>query len=225
MLELKSENSIERSLDDRANIILQTCENLVVGDQASYTVADTMMGELKALSNGITEFWCNTKKSSYDTWQGIIEKEKSMLKGCIKGKPILAGKMSRYKIAFDLAEQKKRDALQLEAKNEARLKAFELAEQGVDPVAVEAVMEMAEEAVPMAPMAELRGKTSFKPSYEVRMIPGEEWRIPKDLLWPSTPAQIKAIEAKVKAQAKFTGGKPVDGFEIIPVQTARRRTI
>jgi hypothetical protein len=71
----------------------------------------------------------------------------------------------------------------------------------------------------------LRGKTSFVQSYEVRMIPGEEWRIPKDLLVPSTPAQVKAIEAKVKAQAKFTGGKPVAGFEIIPTQSARRRAI
>ena len=225
MLELKSENSIERSLDDRANALLQACEDLVVKDQVSYTVADRMIGELKALSNGITEFWCDTKKSSYDTWQGIIKKEKAMLKGCIEGKPILAGKMSRYKIAFDLAEQKKRNELTEKAKSEARLEAFELAEQGVDPVAVEAVMEMAEEAVPMAPIAELRGKTSFVQSYEVRMIPGEEWRIPKDLLVPTTPAQIKALEAKVKAQAKFTGGKPVKGFEIIPIQTARRRTI
>lgn len=72
---------------------------------------------------------------------------------------------------------------------------------------------------------EEKDKTRFKPSYEVRMIPGEEWRIPKDLLWPSTPTQIKALEAKVKAQAEFTGGAPVKGFEIIPIQTAKRGAI
>jgi hypothetical protein len=77
----------------------------------------------------------------------------------------------------------------------------------------------------MTPRAELRGKTSFGQSYEVRLIQGESWKISRDILEPTTPAQIKAIEAKVKAQAKLNGGKQVEGFEIIPIDTTRRRAI
>ena len=224
MLNLKKE-TLGQSLSVRANNILDSCDNIIISNDASYSVADHKVSETASLEKGILEYWGEPKMTSHKAWKSICSKEKEMIEPIREGSKLLSGKMAGYRRIFAEQEQKKRDELQEQAKAEARLKAFELAEQGVDPVAVEAVMEMAEEAVPMAPMAELRGKTSFVQSYEVRMIPGEEWRIPKDLLWPSTPAQIKAIEAKVKAQAKFTGGKPVDGFEIIPVQTARRRTI
>jgi hypothetical protein len=224
MLELKKE-SLGQSLAARANSILEVCRNFTITDEASYTEADRRLSETSSLEKGILEYWGEPKMTSHKAWKSICSKEKEMIEPIREGSKLLSGKMAGYRRVFAEQEQKKRDELQEQAKAEARLKAFELAEQGVDPVAVEAVMEMAEEAVSMAPVAELRGKTSFVQSYEVRMIPGEEWRIPKDLLVPSTPAQVKAIEAKVKAQAKFTGGKPVDGFEIIPVQTARRRTI
>jgi len=224
MLELKKE-SMGEALSFRANNILEACRDFIIKDQGSYSEADRKVSETASLEKGIIEYWAEPKQTAHKSWKSICTKEKEMLEPIKEGGRLLSAKMALFRSAFQQEEQKKRDELQEQAKAEARLQAFELAEQGEDPVAVEAVMEMAEEAVPMAPRVELRGKTSFVQSYEVRMIPGEEWRIPKDLLVPSTPAQVKAIEAKVKAQAKFTGGKPVDGFEIIPTQSARRRAI
>tara|TARA_R110002096_G_scaffold143865_1_gene300246 strand:+ start:151 stop:825 length:675 start_codon:yes stop_codon:yes gene_type:complete len=224
MLELKKE-SMGEALAFRANNILEACRDFIIKDQASYSEADRKVSETASLEKGIIEYWAEPKQTAHKSWKSICAKEKEMLEPIKEGSRLLSTNMAAYKSAFEKEEQKKRDELQEKAKSEARLEAFELAEQGADPIAAKAVMEMAEEAVPVAPVAELRGKTSFVQSYEVRLIPGEEWRIPKDLLVPTTPAQIKALEAKVKAQAKFTGGKPVQGFEIIPIQSARRRAI
>jgi len=224
MLELKKE-SMGEALAFRANNILEACRNFIIKDQASYSEAVQKNNETGALEKGIIEYWAEPKQTAHKSWKSICAKEKEMLEPIKEGSRLLSTNMAAYKSAFDKEEQKKRDELQEKAKSEARLKAFELAEQGADPIAAKAVMEMAEEAVPMAPVAELRGKTSFVQSYEVKLIPGEEWRIPKDLLIPTTPAQIKALEAKVKAQAKLNGGAPVKGFEISTWHKPKRRAI
>ena len=224
MLELRKE-SMGEALAFRANNILEACRDFIIKDQASYSEADRKVSETASLEKGIIEYWAEPKQTAHKSWKSICAKEKEMLEPIKEGSRLLSAKMALFKSAFEQEKQKKRDELQEKAKSEARLEAFELAEQGEDPVAVKAVMEMAEEAVPMAPVAEIRGKTSFVQSYEVRMILGEEGQIPKHLLLPTTPAQIKALEAKVKAQAKTDGGAPVKGFEIIPIQTARRKSL
>tara|TARA_R110000851_G_scaffold9842_2_gene36260 strand:- start:702 stop:1376 length:675 start_codon:yes stop_codon:yes gene_type:complete len=224
MLNLKKE-TLGQSLSVRANNILDSCDNIIISNDASYSVADHKVSETASLEKGILEYWAEPKASAHRAWKSLCAKEKEMLEPIQKGSKLLAQKMADYKRAFDEAEKKRWEDLQEEARKEARLQAFELAEQGVDPKAVEAVMQMADENVPMTPRAELRGKTSFGQSYEVRLIQGESWKISRDILEPTTPAQIKAIEAKVKAQAKLNGGKQVEGFEIIPIDTTRRRAI
>jgi hypothetical protein len=222
---IHKKETLGQSLEARANSIQEICNNFIVDDEVSYAEADRKVSETAALEKGIAEYWADPKMNAHKSWKSICKKERDMLEPIQLGSKLLSRKMSDYKRIFDEKERKKWDEAQEKARNEARLEAFKLAEEGLDPVAVEAITEMAEEAVPMAPAAELRGKTTFVQSYEVRMIPGESWRIPKDILEPTTPAQIKATEAKVKAQAKLNGGIPVRGFEITSTQTARRRTI
>ena len=160
---------------------------------------------------------------AHKAWKSICNKEKQMILPIKEGGRLLPKKMSAYRQDREALEAEKRKKEEEKKRLEMKVEALKMAEDGVPEEAVDAVLEMAEEpSVALTP--ELRGKTSFTGSYEVRLIPGEEWSIPKDILEPTTPAQIKATEAKVKAQAKLNGGKPVKGFEIIQTETARRKS-
>tara|TARA_R110000796_G_scaffold126633_1_gene241489 strand:- start:1635 stop:2309 length:675 start_codon:yes stop_codon:yes gene_type:complete len=217
--------SMGQMLATRANTILKVCSNFLITDQASYSEADRKVSETASLEKGIKEYWAEPKLSAHKTWKGICQKEKDMLTPIQEGSRFLSIKMATFKREFDLAEQKKRDELADKAKKELQLKAFELAEQGVDPIAVEAIVEMAEDTMSTLPVAEIRGKTTFVRDYEVRIVPGKEHLIPQDILQPTTPQMVKALEAKIKKLAKLNGGKKIEGVEIIPTQSTRRRTI
>ena len=217
--------SMGQMLATRANTILKVCSNFLITDQTSYSEADRKVSETASLEKGIKEYWAEPKLSAHKTWKGICQKEKDMLTPIQEGSRFLSTKMATFKREFDLSEQKKRDALADKAKKELQLKAFELAEQGVDPIAVEAIVEMAEDTMSTLPVAEIRGKTTFVRDYEVRIVPGKEHLIPQDILQPTTPQMVKALEAKIKKLAKLNGGKKIEGVEIIPTQSTRRRTI
>tara|TARA_R110000744_G_scaffold48650_3_gene106125 strand:- start:70 stop:744 length:675 start_codon:yes stop_codon:yes gene_type:complete len=217
--------SMGQMLATRANTILKVCSNFLITDQASYSEADRKVSETASLEKGIKEYWAEPKLSAHKTWKGICQKEKDMLTPIQEGSRFLSIKMATFKREFDLAEQKKRDELADKAKKELQLKAFELAEQGVDPIAVEAIVEMAEDTMSTLPVEEIRGKTTFVRDYEVRIVPGKEHLIPQDILQPTTPQMVKALEAKIKKLAKLNGGKKIEGVEIIPTQSTRRRTI
>ena len=217
--------SMGQMLATRANTILKVCSNFLITDQASYSEADRKVSETASLEKGIKEYWAEPKLSAHKTWKGICQKEKDMLTPIQEGSRFLSIKMATFKREFDLAEQKKRDELADKAKKELQLKAFELAEQGVDPIAVEAIVEMAEDTMSTLPVAEIRGKTTFVRDYEVRIVPGKEHLIPQEILQPTTPQMVKALEAKIKKLAKLNGGKKIEGVEIIPTQSTRRRTI
>ena len=217
--------SMGQMLATRANTILKVCSNFLITDQASYSEADRKVSETASLEKGIKEYWAEPKLSAHKTWKGICQKEKDMLTPIQEGSRFLSTKMATFKREFDLSEQKKRDALADKAKKELQLKAFELAEQGVDPIAVEAIVEMSGDALETTPVVEIRGKTTFVKDYEVRIIPGKEHLIPAEILQPTTPQMVKALEAKIKKLAKLNGGKKIEGVEIIPTQSTRRRTI
>ena len=217
--------SMGQMLATRANTILKVCSNFLITDQASYSEADRKVSETASLEKGIKEYWAEPKLSAHKTWKGICQKEKDMLTPIQEGSRFLSIKMATFKREFDLAEQKKRDELADKAKKELQLKAFELAEQGVDPIAVEAIVEMSGDALETTPVVEIRGKTTFVKDYEVRIIPGKEHLIPAEILQPTTPQMVKALEAKIKKLAKLNGGKKIEGVEIIPTQSTRRRTI
>ena len=217
--------SMGQMLATRANTILKVCSNFLITDQTSYSEADRKVSETASLEKGIKEYWAEPKLSAHKTWKGICQKEKDMLTPIQEGSRFLSIKMATFKREFDFSEQKKRDALADKAKKELQLKAFELAEQGVDPIAVEAIVEMSEDALETTPVVEIRGKTTFVKDYEVRIIPGKEHLIPAEILQPTTPQMVKALEAKIKKLAKLNGGKKIEGVEIISTQSTRRRTI
>ena len=223
MLQVKTP-TLSESLALRANTILETCRNLVITDQSSYTEADRRVCETASLEKGIVDYWKEPKSAAYSSWKSICAKEAEMLSPIKEGSKLLASNMAIYKREFDRDEQKKREEEQEQAKREAQLQAFELAEQGVPIEAVEAVMQLAEEPVSLAPVAELRGKTSFVIDYDVRVIPGQEHFIPNDILRPTTPQMVKALEAKIKKIAKATGGQKIAGIEITQTQSCRRRS-
>ena len=52
-----------------------------------------------------------------------------------------------------------------------------------------------------------------------------EFDLAQEILQPTTPQMVKALEAKIKKLAKLNGGKKIEGVEIISTQSARRRTI
>ena len=224
MLQAKENPKLGEELARRSNAILKFCEALVITDDSSYAEADKKASETKALEKGVIAYWDEPKSWAHKSWKAICGKENQMLTPIKEGGGLLTKKMSEYRKEREALEAAKRKEEEEKKKLAMKVEALKMAEDGVEQVAVDAVLEMAEEPS-VVRTQELRGKTSFTVSYEVRMIPGEEWRIPKDILEPTTPQMIKAIEAKVKAQAKFTGGKPVKGFEIIQTETARRKSL
>lgn len=220
---LAENQSVEKTLERRSVSHIAFCEALVVADDTSYAEADRKVSESAALEKGVKEYWAEAKKSTYVAWKSICTKENQMLEPIKKGGEILVAKMANYRTEREAVEQKKREEEQERNKAEMQLKAFELAEQGVPQEAVDAVMEMADEPVSIAPKNELRGKTSFSVDYEVRVIKGKEHLIPREVLEPTTPLMVKALEAKVKVLAKASGGKKIEGIEITQTTKARRR--
>jgi len=220
---LVEKQTIEQTLAKRSVSHIAFCNGLAVTDDSSYAEADRKVSESAALEKGVKEYWAEAKKSTYVAWKSICTKENQMLDPIIKGGNILVVKMAHYRSEREAVERKKREEEQARIKAETQLKAFELAEEGVPQEAVDAVMEMAEESVSIAPKNELRGKTSFSVDYEVRVVKGKEHLIPREILEPTTPLMVKALEAKVKAIAKLNGGKQIEGMEIIQTQKARRR--
>ena len=138
---------------------------------------------------------------------------------------ILTGKMARYRAERDRIEKERQDAALLLAKEEAQYEAFKIVEeQALPPEVAQAVMEQAQESVQVAPsQPELRGKTSFKPDYEISFVKGSEHLIPLDILLPTTKGHKDAVLAKAKAQAKLTGGRPIPGFLVVQTQSASTR--
>ena len=216
--------SLAETLANRANAVLAFCENITIVDDSTYKEADQKASETASLERGIKDYWDESKALTYQAWKLTCGKESEMLNPIKEGAKVLTKKMSAYRSERDRLERDKREAEQKSHEDKTRGEVFELVEDGLPQEVADKIIAQSKDSV-ATPVSELRGKTSFTVSYEVRLIRGEEWRIPKDLLEPTTPLMIKAIEAKVKAQAKFNGGKPVKGFEIIQTETAKRRQI
>lgn len=224
MLQAKENPKLGEELARRSNAILKFCEALVITDDSSYAEADKKASETKALEKGVVAYWDEPKSWAHKSWKAICGKENQMLKPIKEGGGLLTKKMSAYRQEREALEAAKRREEEEKKKLAMKVEALEMAEDGIEQVAVDAVLEMAEEPS-VVPTQKLRGKTSFTVSYEVRMIPGQEHLIPHKILVPTTPAQKKATVAKVKAQANTNGGEFVAGFEIIQTETARRKSL
>lgn len=217
--------SMAQDLENRANTILEVCRNFLIADDASYQLADKRVSETASLEKGIIDYWKPMKKASYDAWKLQCAREAEMLAPIKEGGELLTGKMKTYRYEREEIERKKQEEEQKKREEQARLEAFKLAEEGAPQEVVEAVEQLASEPIEVAPTQELRSKTSFVLDYTVEVIKGKEHLIPAEILKPTTPQMVKALEAKVKKLAKVTGGEQIPGLKIIQTETARRRQV
>jgi len=223
MLQVKEDSKVGEELARRGNAVYKACVALVICDDASYAVADAMLSETKRLENGNVKFWADTKMWAHKAWKAIVYKERMMSQPINEGGKVLARKMSDYRRDRCELKEAERKTEQEKRSLTMKVKALELAEQGVPQVAVDEVMAMAEEPL-VVRGSELRGKTSFILSYEVEIKQGEEHLIPREILEPTTTKMRDALISKVKAIAKTSGGKQIEGLNIIQTSTARRRS-
>jgi hypothetical protein len=212
-------------LHKRATSIEVHCCTLGIMTDYDYTQGDKKASEIASLTKGVKDYWKDTKSGAYDNWKNICAKEDEMLSPLVRAKKLLTDKLGIYRAERAKAEALKQQEAQDRLREEQEYEAFKLAEEGVAPEAVDAIMEAAEAPVQITPsQPELRGNTSFSVTYEVSIIPGKEHEIPLELLIPTTAGHIKAVLAKAKAQAKLTGGKPIPGIKVVQMQQARTRT-
>tara|TARA_R110000787_G_scaffold12622_1_gene40578 strand:- start:247 stop:921 length:675 start_codon:yes stop_codon:yes gene_type:complete len=222
VLQVKEDPKAGEELARRGNAVYKACVALVVCDDASYAVADKMLSETKNLENRTVNFWADTKMWAHKTWKSIVDKERQMRVPISDGSKVLARKMSDYRYARGALKERERKEEQEKRSLDMKVKALELAEQGVPQVAVDGIIAMSAEPL-VVRETELRGKTSFVLSYEVEIKAGEEHLIPREILEPTTTKMKEALISKVKAIAKTSGGKQIEGLNIIQTSTARRR--
>jgi len=216
--------SLGESLQVRASEIYNYCSSFFISNDRDYQTADAKASELNSLAKGIKEFWGPKKSKAYDLWKELCQSEKDMLQPVQDAKKVLTSSMSAFALQRAEVERKRQEELQAQHKVDMALEAMSLDEEGADPVVVQAVAEMGNDAVVVEAQPELRGKTSFSIDYDVKVLTGMLNQIPVELLLPTTPAMVKALEAKVKKLAKLNGGQQVAGFSIVQTQTARTRS-
>lgn len=210
----------------RGRAIERHSEDMVILNDFDYNSGDKKASEMAALEIGIKDYWRDMKLASHKAWKLQCRKEEEMLAPVQWAKRLITSKMSEYRSERGRIEAEKREAEQDKNRKIQEIEAFKLAEEGLPPAVVEAILEQAAESnVQMAPsIQELRGKTSFSVDYEVELVAGDEHKIPLEILLPTTKGHISAVLSKAKAQAKLTGGKPIPGIKIIQVEKARTRS-
>lgn len=216
--------SLAETLANRANAVLAFCENITIVDDSTYKEADQKASETASLERGIKDYWDESKALTYQAWKLTCGKESEMLNPIKEGAKVLTKKMSAYRSERDRLERDKREVEQKSHEDKTRGEVFELVEDGLPQEVADKIIAQSKDSV-ATPVSELRGKTSFTLNYEVRLIKGKERLIPHDILLPTTPAMVKALEAKIKTFAKATGGMKIEGVEIIQTETAKRRQI
>jgi hypothetical protein len=216
--------SLAETLANRANAVLAFCENITIVDDSTYKEADQKASETASLERGIKDYWDESKALTYQAWKLTCGKESEMLNPIKEGAKVLTKKMSAYRSERDCLERDKREVEQKSHEDKTRGEVFELVEDGLPQEVADKIIAQSKDSV-ATPVSELRGKTSFTLNYEVRLIKGKERLIPHDILLPTTPAMVKALEAKIKTFAKATGGMKIEGVEIIQTETAKRRQI
>lgn len=224
-------NDIILDLERRTNALLQACESLEINDDESYSDADRGMSRSLNQEKEIKKVFNEKKAKPSKTLKDFQAQEKIMLSAIGKACTIFAGKMSKYEEEREELEEKKREIYQKELEEKTLQDAFRLAEEGVPQHAIDGVIEQSKERIENATIPELRGKTKFNVAYEVQIVAGKEDSIPNDILAPTSPAMIKALEAKIKAMVKLEGEskfrkkyeESAKWLKIKQSKTARRR--
>jgi len=215
----------------RTDGLLQDCDLLVIKDDASYGDADKGMSRSLNVEKEIKSEFEKKKEEPRNLLKALQAQEKIMLTAIGKACLIITGKMAAYETAREEIEEEKREVYQKEMEEKTLQDAFRLAEEGVPQSVIDQVVDQSKERIAVTSIPELRGKTKFNVAYEVQIIAGEEDSIPSEILSPTSPAIIKALEAKIKAMVKLEGEgkfrKKYEGsnqwLKITQTKTARRR--
>lgn len=220
-LQTKSE-TLEEQLKRRSDMVKADCQVIIQSD-AEYDAVAKQAERVRDLETAIKDYWRPLVKMAHTNWKMLLEKEETMLKSVQEGIEDLGRAMVAYRAERERMERERQEAEFQKQKEEAALVAFELAEEGVPQAAIDKVKEMQSETPFQAkPTQELRSRHSFKEKYIVTIKKKdgvEAWgEVDKELLMPSTKAHKLAILANARDKAKKTGGKPMDGFDVISTE-------
>ena len=129
------ENSLEIQLKNTAGALIQQAEALIITDTESQRAANTFFLSCNTMGKRIAEYWKDTKKSAYEAWRSICDKEAEMLRIPDKAKGIVENKLRDYReVERRRAAEEQRKADDARRKEEQRLKDLEMkrAERALD---------------------------------------------------------------------------------------------
>jgi len=225
MNELKTKpETLEDQLKRRSDMVKADCQVIIQNDD-DFDAAAKKAEQVKSLEKAIKEYWLPLTQMSYQNWKMLLGKQETMLKSVQEGLKDLGDSMVAYRADRERKERERQEADFQKQKELADLVAFELAEEGVPQEAIDKVKEMQVETPFQAkPMQELRSRHSFVPEYIVTIKKKdgvEAWEdVGKEFLMPSTKAHKTAILNNARDKAKKTGGKPMDGFDVVVTEKA-----
>ena len=216
--------TLEDQLKRRSDMVKADCQVIIQNDD-DFDAAAKKAEQVKSLEKAIKEYWLPLTQMSYQNWKMLLGKQETMLKSVQEGLKDLGGSMVAYRADRERKERERQEADFQKQKELADLVAFELAEEGVPQEAIDKVKEMQVETPFQAkPMQELRSRHSFVPEYIVTIKKKdgvEAWEdVDEEFLMPSTKAHKEAILNNARDKAKKTGGKPMDGFDVVVTEKA-----
>lgn len=204
---------MSEELETRGNYLIQNCENLFIANDNDLRKADEIITYGAGHKKKIEEFWAPFKKHANALLTEARANEKRMLDPAKTAIDILVQKMGAYK-------KRQAELNREEARIDAEVAAFEMEEEGLSPIAVKAMQELAEDSKGDKKVA--KTKTSIKDDWVVEIIPQEAYKIPIEYLVPINDAMRKAVAANIKKAVKKieASGKEVErdseGNIIIP---------
>ena len=216
--------TLEDQLKRRSDMVKADCQVIIQNDD-DFDAAAKKAEQVKSLEKAIKEYWLPLTQMSYQNWKMLLGKQETMLKSVQEGLKDLGDSMVAYRADRERKERERQEADFQKQKELADLVAFELAEEGVPQEAIDKVKEMQVETPFQAkPMQELRSRHSFVPEYIVTIKKKdgvEAWEdVDEEFLMPSTKAHKEAILNNARDKAKKTGGKPMDGFDVVVTEKA-----
>ena len=180
-------------LESRGKYLIRNCEDLNIDNDKDLRKADEMITYGAGHKKMIEEFWAPFKQHANALLKEARANEKRMLDPTKTAIDILVQKMGAYK-----KEQLEKN--REEARIEAEVAAFEMEEEGLSPIAVKAMQELAGDSRGDKQGAKTR--TTIKDDWIVEVIPEEAYKIPIEYLVPINDAMRKAVAANVKQAVK-----------------------
>ena len=156
----------------------------------------------------------------------LRKQEKTMLDALKSSSHKITIKMAEYISIRDAKDRERKEAVHEQDIKDAKVEAFKMIEDGVEPEVANLVVEQTKECeFDLSPQEELRGRTTIGSTYKIELIPGEDDLLykTKDLLLPTTVAMQKALVSKIKALVKATGVTDIKGVRVTLIPSSKRK--